>query len=116
MKKSSFTSLMKSMEDGLAITKGKKVKGTLITEYVVHEPKCLSAKEIRKIRMSLDISQPVFAQILGVSVNALRNWEQDRNSPSALACRFLEMIQNDPQSFLGQAEEMQIIEQQKRWA
>lgn len=111
MKQSSFQSLKKSMKEGLDFAQGRKVKGTNINEYIVHEPKGFTAEEIKSLRISLQISQPIFAQILGVSVNALRNWEQDRNSPSMMARRFLEVIENDPSKFIGLVKKMEIIEQ-----
>lgn len=116
MKKSTFSSLKKSMQEGLDIVKGKSLDGIVITEIIIREPKVFSARAIKKLRVSMGISQSMFAQIIGVSVNAIRNWEQGRNSPSTMARRFLELIENDPEQFLGQAEEMQIIERHQERA
>ena len=111
MKKNTFGSLQKSMREGLQVAKGKKVEHVRIAEYIVREPKNYSAKQIKKIREQIALSQPVFAGLLGVSVNAYRNWEQGRNSPSMMARRFLEIIEDDPQGFLEQAEDMEIYEE-----
>ena len=116
MKKNTFKTLKKSMEEGLLISKGKSLKQTRISEYVIREPKDFTAKDIRQIREQLELSQPVFASLLAVTVNALRNWEQGRNAPSAIARRFLELIEEDPSGFINQAEEMEIIEQYEKLA
>lgn len=104
------------MEEGLKIAKGQNVNGSVITEFIVNEPKSFSAKSIKKLRQKLNVSQSIFAQIIGISVNALRNWEQERNKPSTIACRFLEIIENDPKLFLKQAENMKIIKQNQKRA
>ena len=111
MKKTSFESLKKSMDEGLRIAKGEKLNHSRIAEFIVREPKGFTAVQIRKLRQKIGLSQPVFAGILGVTVNAMRNWEQGRNIPSMMARRFLEIIQDDPQGFLDQAESMEIYEQ-----
>lgn len=110
MKKSTMEALKRSMAEGLQIARGQDVEGAVTTEYVIHEPEAVTAEEVREIRQSLAMSQPVFAQILGVSVNALRNWEQGRNAPSPIACRFLTLIRNDPEFFIQQIEDLNIIE------
>lgn len=111
MKKKSFASLKKSMDEGLQIARGHKFVHAHISQYVVRQPKRYTAAQIKKIRQKTSLSQPVFASILGVSVNAYRNWEQGRNTPSMIACRFLEIIEDDPQGFLDQAENMKIYQQ-----
>ncbi len=111
MKKNTFNSIKKSMNEGLNIAKGESPKQTRVSEYVIREPKSFTAKDIRKIREMLGLSQPVFASLLAVTVNALRNWEQGRNAPSSMARRFLELIEEDPEGFIDQAEEMESIEQ-----
>lgn len=113
MKKSTFESLKKSMGQGLSLAKGEKLGHARIAEFIVREPKGFSAEQIRKLRLQIGLSQPVFAGILGITVNAIRNWEQGRNTPSMMARRFLEIIQDDPQGFLDQAESMAIYEEQR---
>jgi len=51
---------------------------------------------VRATRKLLKVSQGVFAQFLGVSVRAVRAWEQGQNEPSVIACRFMDEIQRNP--------------------
>lgn len=42
------------------------------------------AKEVRKLRETLQLSQGLFAKVLNVSINTVRKWEQDeRHRPHA---------------------------------
>jgi putative transcriptional regulator len=59
-------------------------------------PVTFSAKKVQQIRGLLHASQTVFALFLGVSVRAVRSWEQGRQAPSPIACRFMDEIQRDP--------------------
>jgi len=54
-------------------------------------------KAVKATRKLLAASQAVFAQFLGVSVKAVRAWEQGINTPSDLACRFMDEIQRNPE-------------------
>ncbi len=57
-----------------------------------HEPKL-----VKKTRQLLGTSQAVFALLLGVSPNTVRAWEQGVNTPSDIACRFMDEIRRDPE-------------------
>ena len=59
-------------------------------------PTRYSARQVIATREILGASQPVFAQFLGVSVKTVRAWEQSINSPSDMACRFMDEIRLDP--------------------
>ncbi|MGM3371760.1 helix-turn-helix domain-containing protein, partial [Escherichia coli] len=45
-------------------------------------------------------SQSKFAELISVSVDTLRNWEQGRRSPTGPAKALLRAIVNDPQHVL----------------
>jgi len=56
----------------------------------------ISAKEIKQIRSSLNVSQAVFAKLLNVSLSTVRQWEQELRNPSGSAIILLELLQKDP--------------------
>ncbi|MFO0969543.1 MAG: helix-turn-helix domain-containing protein [Gemmataceae bacterium] len=60
------------------------------------EPGCYDAKKVKQTRQSLGVSQVLFARLLGVSVQAVRSWEQAENVPSSIACRFMDELRHDP--------------------
>lgn len=52
---------------------------------------------IKKIRSDLDLSQPMFARMIGVSPKTLRNWEQGRRQPTGPAQALLKVVQDYPE-------------------
>jgi DNA-binding transcriptional regulator YiaG len=60
------------------------------------QPMAYTPKAVKDTRKILKASQAVFAQFLGVKPSAVRSWEQGRQAPSDMACRFLDEIQRNP--------------------
>lgn len=54
-------------------------------------------KAVKAAREALGVSQPVFALILGASVQAVRAWEQGTKSPPGAARRLIGEIRHDPE-------------------
>ena len=54
-------------------------------------------------RMKLGVSQSAFAQMLGVSVRTLQEWEQGRRQPSGAARMLLRIATQSPQAVLKAA-------------
>jgi DNA-binding transcriptional regulator YiaG len=52
--------------------------------------------DVKALREKLGTSQEVFAARYRISLDVLRNWEQRRNEPDAIARNMLEMIDRDP--------------------
>ncbi len=63
-----------------------------------------SPDEVKGIRATMGVSQPIFGQFLGVDVKTVRSWEQGRRTPSGMACRFLEEIQTSPEHWRNRLE------------
>ena len=60
-------------------------------------PQAFGPEEVKRVRATLGVSQPIFGQFLGVDVKTVRSWEQGRRVPSEMARRFLEEIQAAPE-------------------
>ena len=56
----------------------------------------LSKSEIKRIRVSINASQDVFAKIIGTSKSLVSQWEQGAKSPNGSAAVLLKAIQQDP--------------------
>src|SRR5262249_54187942 len=67
-----------------------------VRQVVVVAPPPLAPADVREIRESLGLSQPVFADFLGTSTATVRSWEQGQKPPSPMARRFLGLIAADP--------------------
>ena len=54
--------------------------------------------DVKAIRSKLGMSQVEFAQMIGVSVATLRNWEQGRRSPEGPALALLRIASAEPKA------------------
>jgi putative transcriptional regulator len=61
---------------------------------VIHVP------DIAKTREKTGLTQARFAQLLGVSVRTLQDWEQGRRAPSGAARTLLRIAAKNPQALL----------------
>lgn len=76
MKEEMFEELKKSLREGGAILRGDAVPSR---SFVMKEPNA------RSIRKRYALSQKEFAELLGISLKTLRNWEQGRRKPQGPA-------------------------------
>jgi putative transcriptional regulator len=58
---------------------------------------------VTRIREKTGLSQPRFAQLLGVSVRTLQEWEQGRRAPSGPARTLLLVAERNPRALLDVA-------------
>jgi DNA-binding transcriptional regulator YiaG len=57
------------------------------------------AEDVKRVRESLDVSQSMFAKMLGVSGILVRSWEQGSRKPTQASCRLLDLIDANPAGF-----------------
>lgn len=60
----------------------------------------INVPDVAEIRTKSGLSQSEFAQLLGVSVRTLQDWEQGRRSPSGAARTLLMVVEKNPQAVL----------------
>ena len=60
----------------------------------------INVPDIAKTREKTGLSQARFAELLGVSVRTLQDWEQGRRAPSGAARTLLRIAANNPQALL----------------
>jgi putative transcriptional regulator len=65
---------------------------TVRTAATVPEPGRYDAREVKLLRASLAMSQAVFAQIMGVSVDLVQSWEHGTRKPAPIARRLLDEV------------------------
>lgn len=68
-------------------------------------PREYDTETVRAIRLSLGVSQAVFADLLGVSSDLVAAWEQGNRTPKGPVCRLLELMEIDRNRWL------QVLEQ-----
>ncbi len=56
----------------------------------------LKPGDVAAVRRFVQLSQPEFAEALGISVHTLRNWEQDRRAPTGPGIALLRIAARNP--------------------
>ena len=87
MKKQMFEELLGSLREAGAILRGRQKPSRRTV---------IRASSVRIIRERTNLSQSEFAQLIGVSVKTLQNWEQDRRRPTGPAAALLSIIAHEP--------------------
>jgi putative transcriptional regulator len=59
------------------------------------------ANDVAKIRNKLKLNQEDFADLMGVSIDTLQNWEQNRRQPQGAARSLLRVAEKEPQAVLS---------------
>jgi putative transcriptional regulator len=81
-----------------SLKSGEKIEKKYTVRRVVLNlvPQPYTAKQVKGVRKLLNVSQGVFAQLLGVSIKTVQKWETE-TTPSDMACRFMDEICNNPE-------------------
>jgi putative transcriptional regulator len=66
------------------------------TVTVDFQPRTYDADDVKQLRRSMDCSQKVFADFIGVSLGTLRNWEQGVRRVSGIAARLFDEMRINP--------------------
>jgi len=87
VKRQMFEELLGSVREAGAILRGRqKPSRRIVIRY----------SGVRVIRERTMLSQSEFANLIGVSVKTLQNWEQHRRRPTGPAAALLSIIEHDP--------------------
>ena len=60
----------------------------------------INVPDVAQVRSKTGLSQARFAQLLGVSVRTLQDWEQGRRAPSGAARTLLAMAAKNPKALI----------------
>jgi len=92
--KTYLDSIMTGLNESLKYSKGNlpnvKKRKVSITPIPIYD-----ASKIKKIRKSLNLTQMIFAEALGVSIKTVEAWESGRNRPQGPASRVLQLLEMD---------------------
>lgn len=87
MDKKLFEQLTQSMNEAIAIAKGEMKP---LRVFTVEPP------DAKAIREKTGLSQSEFAQMIGVKVKTIQNWEQHRRQPTGAAAALLTIFDQTP--------------------
>lgn len=91
--------LLKGLKEAIAFEQQKMdLRNT--TLEIPNFPPAFNKVEVKEVREELlNVSQPIFAQILGVSDDTVKAWERGVNIPSGSSARLIQIAKHDPQAF-----------------
>ncbi len=90
----------------LATTESLNDQFTCRTLKLSFRPDAYTPTMVKETRTILKVSQPIFARFLGVSVSAVRDWEQGLKPPRGAACRMMDEIRRNPTYFRERLREL----------
>lgn len=93
-----YESVKKGLQEAVDYNHGKlKARSSTIAVKPLED---FSASDIKQIRTELEVSQTLFASMLGVSSKTVEAWELGRNTPEGPAKRLLSLAKNDSKFFI----------------
>ena len=95
MKEDIFEELLASVKEGGAILRGEKQPSRIFT---------IGVPDVKFIRNRYHLSQKMFAELLGISIKTLQNWEQHRRVPHGPALRLLQVAAIHPKALIDVAQ------------
>jgi putative transcriptional regulator len=91
MRDDAFEELLESVREGGAILRGEKEPARSFR---------FDDEDVKRLRERMQLSQPRFAALLGISLGTLRNWEQGRRKPEGPARALLRVAAAHPEAVL----------------
>lgn len=92
-----YESIMSGLNQAVDYSNGQKA-GIRVHKLLVEPVDNFKPDEIKLIRNNLNMTQVIFAAILGVSKKTVEAWEQGVNAPSGPASRLLRIFKDHPDS------------------
>lgn len=87
--------LITALEQAVAYEKGENKKGVISRKISIAPLPHYGAQNIKNIRNRLNLSQSMFARVMGVSKKTVEAWESGRNEPQGPAQRMLMFLDRD---------------------
>ncbi len=79
--------ILQGLQEAVAIKKGL-LKPGKITQVAI--------PDVKGMRKKMGFTQEIFAKIIGVPRDTIRNWEQKKNNPTGAAMTLLKLIEKRP--------------------
>lgn len=88
--------ILQSLNEAIEFERGDKTKARSKLVEIIPIPN-FSAKEVKEIRIKLNLTQNMFAELMGVSIKTIEAWESGRNVPNGTAQRMMSILNDEPQ-------------------
>lgn len=90
-----YNSIITGIDEAIQYEKGSLTKKVKINKITIKPVPHYKAKQIKEIRRKLNLTQAVFAEILGVSIKTVEAWESGKNIPNGPAQRILDLLKKE---------------------
>ena len=94
MDKSLYESLKSSLNEAIEHAEGKREVRT--HKITIKPVPTYTAQDVKAIRKKVNMTQTLFAQMLGVSKKTIEAWEAGTNIPNGSAMRLLQIFSENP--------------------
>ena len=85
-----YESIVQGLSEAIDYEKGKKTARSSKITITPHPE--VSADDVKKLRLSLNMTQGTFAAVMGVSNKTVEAWEKGTNVPAGTARRMIGML------------------------
>ena len=89
-----YDSVIKGLNEAIDLEKGKTNGSRRRIIKILPLPK-YTGVQVKEIRNRLDLTQSVFAELMGVSAKTVEAWEAGKNIPNGPAQRMLDLLVKD---------------------
>lgn len=90
-----YNDIMQGLQEALAYEKCE-LKSITIHHMSINEVQTFTPSEIKQIRLAANMTQSVFAAVIGVTKKAVEAWEGGRSKPDGAARRTIGLLQQNP--------------------
>jgi putative transcriptional regulator len=94
-----YDSIIRGLDEAIEYERGN-LKNVRTRTVTVTPLPLYKAPDIKKIRVRLKLSQPLFGNIIGVSPKTVEAWECGRNKPNGPSLRMIEMLDKEGQDMV----------------
>ena len=101
-----YESIMQGLQEAIAYTRGELTEGVKVHRLAVNEVDTFTPAEIKQTRLNADMTQWMFAKVIGVTAKSVEAWEGGRSKPDGAARRVIGLMAKNPRF----ADEMGIVE------
>lgn len=89
-----FDSIKQGLNEAIEYEQGN-LPNVRVDKITVSPLHTYTSEEIKEIRTRQNMTQRLFAEALGISIKTVEAWEAGTNSPSGVANRMLEILEQD---------------------
>jgi putative transcriptional regulator len=94
-----FEDLKEGIDAAIKFAQGRRVRGMSVTKVAVTPVRKRTPAQVKVLRLKLDMSQALFASILGVTKKAVESWESGTKAPSGPVLRMFEILDGEAKVF-----------------